>query len=40
MDVVMPRLGGRDTARVLKRRKPTLAVLLATGYDSPEEAGA
>jgi two-component system cell cycle sensor histidine kinase/response regulator CckA len=40
LDVVMPRLGGRETARELKRRKPTLAVLLATGYDSPEEAGA
>jgi two-component system cell cycle sensor histidine kinase/response regulator CckA len=40
LDVVMPRLGGRETARELKRRKPTVAVLLATGYGSPEEAGA
>ena len=38
LDVVMPRMGGRETARELKRRKPTVAVLLATGYDSPEEA--
>jgi two-component system, cell cycle sensor histidine kinase and response regulator CckA len=37
--VVMPRMGGRAAARELKRRKPTLAVLLATGYDSPEGAG-
>jgi two-component system cell cycle sensor histidine kinase/response regulator CckA len=40
LDVVMPRMGGRAAARELKRRKPTLVVLLATGYDSPEEAGA
>jgi PAS domain S-box-containing protein len=39
LDMVMPRMGGRETARELKRRKPTLAVLLATGYDSPEEPG-
>jgi signal transduction histidine kinase/ActR/RegA family two-component response regulator len=38
LDVVMPRMGGRETARELKHRSPTLAVLLATGYDSPEEA--
>jgi two-component system cell cycle sensor histidine kinase/response regulator CckA len=40
LDVVMPRMGGRETARELKRRKPSMAVLLTTGYDSPEEAGA
>lgn len=39
LDVVMPRLGGRETARELKRRKPAVAVLLASGYDSPREAG-
>jgi PAS domain S-box-containing protein len=39
LDVVMPRMGGRETARELKRRNPTLAVLLATGYDSLGEPG-
>ncbi|MBI1877889.1 MAG: response regulator [Chloroflexi bacterium] len=37
LDVVMPRMGGRETARELKRRKPAVAVLLASGYDSSEE---
>jgi DNA-binding NarL/FixJ family response regulator len=39
LDVVMPRLGGREAARELKRRKPTVAVLLTSGYDSPLRAG-
>jgi two-component system, cell cycle sensor histidine kinase and response regulator CckA len=39
LDVVMPRMGGRAAARELKRRKPTVTVLLVTGYDSPEEVG-
>jgi CheY-like chemotaxis protein len=39
LDVVMPRMGGRAAARELKRRKPTVAVLLATGYAHPDAAG-
>jgi PAS domain S-box-containing protein len=39
LDVVMPRLGGYAAARELKRRKPTVAVLMASGYDRPEAAG-
>jgi PAS domain S-box-containing protein len=39
LDVVMPRMGGRAAARELKRRKPTVAVLLATGYAHPEAVG-
>jgi signal transduction histidine kinase/ActR/RegA family two-component response regulator len=39
LDVVMPRLGGRETATELKHRNPAVAILLASGYDSPREAG-
>src|SRR5829696_8863850 len=39
LSMVMPRMGGRATARELKHRKPTVAVLLATGYANSEAAG-
>jgi PAS domain S-box-containing protein len=34
LDVVMPKLGGRETLRELKRIMPDVRVLLATGYGS------
>jgi DNA-binding NtrC family response regulator len=39
LDVVMPRMGGHTAARELKRRKPTLAVLLTSGYNALGAAG-
>jgi two-component system cell cycle sensor histidine kinase/response regulator CckA len=39
LDVVMPTMGGHEVARAVRHRKPSVAVLLTTGYDYPEEAG-
>ncbi len=39
VDLVMPRLGGSETIRELRRMDPTVKVLLTTGYDrSSQEA--
>jgi PAS domain S-box-containing protein len=39
MDVVMPKLGGREAFRELKRFDPRVKVLLATGYNSASATG-
>jgi PAS domain S-box-containing protein len=39
LDVVMPRIGGIEAARELKRMKPSLAILLTSGYNGPEKYG-
>ncbi|RMG55540.1 MAG: PAS domain S-box protein [Acidobacteria bacterium] len=38
LDMVMPRLGGPETFRELKRINPSTRVLLATGYDTTQTA--
>jgi PAS domain S-box-containing protein len=37
LDVVMPKLGGRETFNQLKRLNPMVKALLATGYDTAKE---
>jgi PAS domain S-box-containing protein len=38
LDMIMPKLGGRDTYRALKKINPTLRVLLFSGYSLDNEA--
>jgi len=38
MDVKMPKMGGLEALRLIKRLKPKLPVLMATGYESSDVA--
>ena len=38
MDVKMPKMGGLEALRLIKRFKPKLPVLMATGYESSDVA--
>jgi two-component system cell cycle sensor histidine kinase/response regulator CckA len=37
-DIVMPRLNGHELAKVLKRARPKIKVLLMSGYDEAQDA--